>query len=82
MMSLFQEVNDKQSEKLSEDASKVRDLLLSKFKITEGKSLHFLSHSFSGFIKIFFLLILLLQVTEVTSEARKQVESANTNLRR
>ncbi|RMX41272.1 hypothetical protein pdam_00012372, partial [Pocillopora damicornis] len=42
MMSLFQEVNDKQSEKLSEDASKV---------------------------------------TEVTSEARKQVESANTNLR-
>ena len=53
MMSLFQEVNDKQSEKLSEDASKVRDLLLSKFKITEGKSLHFLSHSFSGFIKIF-----------------------------
>ena len=82
MMSLFQEVNDKQSEKLSEDASKVRDLLLSKFKITEGKSLNLLSHSFSGFIEIFFLLISLLQVTEVTSEARKQVESANTNLRR
>ena len=77
MMSLFQEVNDKQSEKLSEDASKVRDLLLSKFKIIVGKSLNFLSHSFSGF-----LLISLLQVTEVTSEARKQVESANTNLRR
>lgn len=81
MMSLFQEVNDKQSEKLSEDASKVRDLLLSKFEIIEGKSLYFLSHSFSGFIKFFFL-ISLLQVTEVTSEARKQVESANTNLRR
>lgn len=42
MMSLFQEVNDKQSEKLSDDASKV---------------------------------------TEMTSEARKQVESANSNLR-
>ena len=54
MMSLFQEVNDKQSEKLSEDASKVRDLLLSKFEIIEGKSLYFLSHSFSGFIKFFF----------------------------
>ena len=54
MMSLFQEFNDKQSEKLSEDASKVRDLLLSKLKIIEGKSLPFLSHSFSGFIKIFF----------------------------
>lgn len=81
MMSLFQEVNDKQSEKLSEDASKVRDLLLCKFKIIEGKSLYFLSHSFSGFIKKIFF-ISLLQVTEVTSEVRKQVESANTNLRR
>lgn len=41
MMSLFQEVNDKQSEKLSEDASKVRDLLLREFKIIETKSLNF-----------------------------------------
>ena len=81
MMSLFQEVNDKQSEKLSEDASKVRDLLFSKFKIIERKSLRFLSHFFLLY-HYFFLLILLLQVTEVTSEARKQVESANTNLRR
>ena len=41
MMSLFQEVNDKQSEKLSEDASKVRDLLLREFKLIETQSLNF-----------------------------------------